>query len=87
MLTVELDDFVLELDEGTIKHVGPSTKHGTAKLFDVEAATAREFGDRRLKLVFEDGEGNEVQAALFPEEAGDLADQIEDLRADSAVFD
>lgn len=87
MLTLNVDDFMLEFKEGTLKHVGPSNKAGTAKLYDVEGVEVREFGDNRVKLVFDDGEGNEVEVALFPEEAGVVADGIEALRADSDVFE
>lgn len=87
VLTLQLDDFMLEFEEGTLKHVGPSNKSGTAKLFDVEAAEAREFGDRRVKLVFEDGEGNEIQIALFPNDVRAIARDIEAMEDDSPVFE
>jgi hypothetical protein len=87
VLTVQLDEFMVELKEGSIKNVGPTDKSGTAKLFDVDAAEAREFGDKRVKLVFEDGEGNEVQVALFPEDIRDIASDIEALEDDSPVFE
>lgn len=87
MLNLILDDFMVELKDGAIKNVGPSNKSGTAKLFDVESAEAREFGDKRVKLVCEDGEGNEVQVALFPEEVRDIADDIEEMEDDSPVFE
>lgn len=87
MFTVDISDFMIELKEGAIKNVGPSTKRATAKLFDVETAEAREFGDKRVKCVFEDDEGNEVQVALFPEAARELRAGLEDLEADSRVFE
>lgn len=87
MLHLQLSDFMVELKEGSIRNVGPSNKRGTAKLFDVESAEARAFGDKRVKLVFEDEEGNEVQVALFPEDARAIADDIESLRDDSPVFE
>lgn len=87
MLALELSDFMVELKEGAIRNVGPSNKQGTAKLFDVERARVREFGDKRVKLVCEDAEGNEVQVALFPEHVGDLLDDVETLREDSPVFE
>jgi hypothetical protein len=87
MLNLQIDDFMVELKEGAIKNVGPSNKSGSAKLFDVESATAREFGDKRVKLVFEDAEGNEVQVALFPEQVRTVARDIEALEDDSPVFE
>ncbi len=87
MLTLQLDDFMIELKDGAVKNVGPSNKTATAKLFDVEQATAREFGDKRVKLVFEDAEGNEIQIALFPDELRSIVDDVERLEAESPVFD
>ncbi|MFT4885455.1 MAG: hypothetical protein ACI8U4_002981 [Natronomonas sp.] len=87
MLNLNLSDFMVEFKEGSVKNVGPTTKEVTAKLFDVEAVEAREFGDKRVKVVAEDGEGNEVQLALFPEQVEALADDIEELRAESQVFE
>jgi alanine racemase len=76
MFLLQLSDFAIELDEGAIKNVGASNKSGTAKLFDVETADARGFGDKRVKCVFEDDEGNEVQVALFPEAAQELRESL-----------
>ncbi len=87
MLTLELSDFLIELEDGAIKNVGASNKTGTAKLFDVESASARAFGDKRVKLVFEDEEGSEVQVALFPEDVRGLLDDVEQIRNDSEVFE
>lgn len=87
MLNLTLDDFMIELKEGSIKNVGPTNKSGSAKLFGVERVEAREFGDKRLKFVFEDGEGNEVHVALFPEHARQLLDEVEAMESDSQVFE
>ncbi|WP_435333121.1 hypothetical protein [Haloarchaeobius sp. TZWWS8] len=87
MLALELSDFMLELKDGSIKNVGPANKSGSAKLFDVAEAEAREFGDKRVKLVFEDGEGNEVQVALFPEDVEKIVADVERLSDDSPVFE
>ncbi|WP_458205502.1 hypothetical protein [Haladaptatus sp. NG-SE-30] len=87
MLNLRIDDFMIELKDGAIKNVGPSNKSGSAKLFNVESAEAREFGDKRVKLVFEDDEGNEVQVALFPEYVRKIASDIESLEDDSPVFE
>lgn len=87
MLSLELDEFMLELKDGSLKNVGPTNKSAEAKLFDVSNAEAREFGDKRVKLVFEDDEGNEVQVALFPDEASAIAADIEALEGESPVFE
>jgi hypothetical protein len=87
MLNLLIDDFMVELKDGALKNVGPANKTGTAKLFDVESAEAREFGDKRVKLEFEDEEGNEVQVALFPEEVRAIANDIERLEDESPVFE
>ena len=87
MLHLQLSDFMIELDEGSIKNVGAPNKSGVAKLFHVEEAEARAFGDDRLKLAFEDADGNEVEVALFPEDLETVLADVEDLRADSPVFD
>ena len=87
MLNINLSDFMVELKDGSIKNVGPANKHAEAKLFDVEEAEAREFGDKRVKLVFEDDDGNEVQAALFPEDARAVKEDLEVLEDDSRVFE
>ncbi|WP_312912389.1 hypothetical protein [Natronosalvus caseinilyticus] len=87
MLTLSLEDFTIELKDGSVKNVGPTNKSATAKLFDVSSAEAREFGDKRVKLVFEDDDGNKLQAALFPEEARAIADDLEALEAESPVFE
>ena len=87
MLTVAIEDFHVELKEGALKNVGPSTKSASVKLFDVESAEAREFGDKRVKLVFEDDDGNEVQIALFPEDVRAVVDDVEAMEDDSPVFE
>ena len=87
MLNLLIDDFMVELTDGAIKNVGPSNKTGTAKLFDVTDAEAREFGDKRVKLAFEDDEGNEVEVALFPEDVREIVADVEALEEDSPVFE
>jgi hypothetical protein len=87
MLNLLLDDWMVELKDGSIKNVGPTNKGATAKLFDVDGLEVREFGDKRLKLAFDDGEGNEVEVALFPEQAREVARGIEVLEEDSPVFE
>ena len=59
MLTIDLDDFMFELQDGAIKHVGPSTRSATVKLYDTESVGVREYGDKRVKLSVADDEGNE----------------------------
>jgi hypothetical protein len=87
MLALTLEEFMVELNEGAIKNVGPNDKAATAKLFDVESAEAREFGDKRIKLVFEDDDDNEIQVSLFPEDVRSLVDDVEALEDDSPVFE
>jgi len=87
MLSLDLDRFMFELKEGAVKHVGPSNRAATAKLYDVEGVEVREFGDKRVKLAFEDEDGNEVEVALFPEEAREVARGIELLEEESRVFE
>ncbi len=87
MLNINLSEFMVELTDGAIQNVGPSNKTAEAKLFDVESAEAREFGDKRVKLVFEDDDGNEVQVALFPEQVREIVADVEALEADSPVFE
>lgn len=87
MLTLSIEDFLLELKDGAFKNVGPANKSAEVKLFDVESASAREFGDKRVKLEFEDDEGNAIQVALFPEHVDALTADIEGLRDESPVFE
>ena len=81
MLNLNLDSFLIELADGSIQNVGAANKTASAKLFDVDEAKARAFGDSQLKLVATDESGNEVQIALFPEQAANIADDIESLQA------
>lgn len=87
MLSLTLEEFMVEVNDGAIKNVGPNNKAVTAKLFDVESAEAREFGDKRIKLVFEDEDDNEIQISLFPDDVRKIVDDIESLEEDSPVFD
>ncbi|WP_265108176.1 hypothetical protein [Halosolutus halophilus] len=87
MLALTLEEFMVELNDGSIKNVGPKNKSATVKLFDVESAEARAFGDKRVKLVFEDEDGNEIQVSLFPEDVRKIADDIETLEDESPVFE
>lgn len=87
MLALTLEDFMIELKEGSIQNVGPSTKAASAKLFDVTEASAREFGDKRVKLAFTDEEGNEIEVSLFPDDVSALQADLRELEEDSPVFD
>lgn len=87
MLNLNLEDFMIELKDGSVKNVGPPTKSATAKLFDVERVEAREFGDSQLKVVAEDAAGNEVQIALFPEQMEAVVDDVEAMREEGPVFE
>jgi hypothetical protein len=87
VLSLQLEEFMVELTDGSIRNVGAPNKSGTAKLYDVAEAEAREFGDERVKLAFEDDAGNEVEVALAPSEARTIASGIESLREESRVFE
>jgi hypothetical protein len=82
MLTLSLEDLLLELEDGAVKHVGPKTTDATVKLYHVEETEARPFGDRQLKLAFADGEGNEVEVALDRDAARQLGTDIEKAVSD-----
>jgi hypothetical protein len=87
MLTIDLDDFMFELKDGAVKHVGPSNRSATAKLYDIEGLEVREFGDERVKLAFEDEDGSEIEVALGPDQATEIARGIELLEEESGIFD
>jgi hypothetical protein len=87
MISLRLDDFMIELKDGSIKNVGAANKTATAKLYDVTDAEAREFGDERVKLSFTDESGSEVEVALDPPEAREIARGIESLEEESRVFE
>lgn len=87
MLALDIERFAIELQDGRIEHVGASEKAASAKLFDVDRIELREFGDSQLKLVAGDDAGNELQIALFPEQANAIADGIESMAEDSPVFE
>lgn len=87
MFTLDLDSFMFELKDGAIKHVGPSNRSATAKLYDVEGVETREFGDERVKLAFRDEDGNEVEVALFPEEAREVSRGLDLLEEESDLFE
>ncbi|MFB6297335.1 MAG: hypothetical protein ABEH56_02315 [Salinirussus sp.] len=76
MFTLELADFAFELKEGALKHVGASNHSATAKLYDVTDVEVRGFGADRVKIVFADAEGNEVEVALDPETVETTADGL-----------
>lgn len=87
MLTVDLQNFAIELTEGSVKNVGAPNKSATVKLFDVDVIDVRAFGDNRVKLAFEDGEGNEVEIALSPDDARRVAGGIAELEDESPAFE
>jgi hypothetical protein len=87
MLTFDLKQFMFELKDGAIKHVGASSNSATVKLYDVEGVDVREFGDERVKVTFEDADDNEVEVALDPPEAREVARGIEMLEEESNIFE
>jgi hypothetical protein len=87
MLTFDFKQFMFELKEGAIKHVGASNNAATVKLYDIDSIEVREFGDERVKVAFEDAEDNEVEVALDPPEAREVARGIEMLEEESDLFE
>jgi hypothetical protein len=87
MLSLDISQFLLELKDGAFKNVGPPNKAATVKLYDVDDAEAREFGDERVKLAFADDEGNEVEVALFPDQAEAVREQLATLAAESDIYE
>ena len=87
MLLLSVEDFTVEIKDGSIRNAGPPSKAATAKLYDVVEVEVREFGDGRVKFVFVDDEGNEVQAAVFPAEAEEIGRRLDALREESGVFE
>jgi hypothetical protein len=87
MLSLDLERFMFEIKEGAVKHVGPSNKAATAKLYDVEETEVRAFGDKRVKLAFTDEDGNEVEVALFPEAAEAVSDGLDEMADEGVIFE
>jgi len=87
MLTLDIDEFMLELKDGAFKNVGPSNKQATVKLYDVEGVDVREYGDKRVKITFEDEQGSEVEVALFPEQARAVSEGLKLLESESELFE
>ncbi len=79
MLTLDLENFTVEFEDGTLKHVGAPDTGATVKLYHAENAEARAFGDDRVKIAAEDGEGNEVEIALGPESLRALRSDLREL--------
>jgi hypothetical protein len=73
MLTVDIDEFIIELKDGSIRNVGASNKSGSVTLYDVTDLEAREFGNDRVKLAFADETGNGVEVAIDAADAEPLA--------------
>ena len=82
MITISIDEFILELKDGSIKNVGAATKTGTVKLYDVTSTSAREFADDRAKLAFSDADDNTIEVAVPLDSIPDLITSLETV-ADS----
>ena len=82
MLTLDLENFVVEFEAGSLKTVGAPDASATVKLYHLDGVEARAFGDERVKVVAEDGEGNAVEMALAPEDLRSLAADLRDLDLD-----
>jgi len=85
MLALDVSEFAVEFKDGSIKNVGAANKRATAKLFDVTETEVRAYGSERVKLTFEDEAGDEVQVALSPEQAREVADGVEELDGSADV--
>jgi len=79
MLTVDIDEFMIELKDGSIRNVGASNKSGSVTLYDVTDLEAREFGNDRVKLAFADETGNEVEVAIDAADAEPLAADLREV--------
>jgi hypothetical protein len=87
VLAFDVSDFAVEFKDGSVKNVGAANKRATAKLFDVTGVAARPYGSDRVKLVFEDDAGDEVQVALSPDQAEQVAADVRGLTGDDASED
>lgn len=87
MLTVTISDFSIQVDDGAIRNVGGIPKRADIGQYDVQETTVREYGDDRVKLAFTDGDDNTVEVALSPDDAVDLAADVESLAESSPVFE
>ncbi len=87
MLALDIENFLIEIQDGSVKNVGPPTKSVSAKLYHPETAEARAFGDSQVKITATDADGNELQIALSPEQAARVSDQLNELREQSELFD
>ena len=85
MLYLDIENYMLQIKDGALKNVGPPSKSATAKLYDIETAEARAFGDNRIKFVCRDDEGNEVQLALFPEHVETILKDIDDIKQSGEI--
>ncbi len=79
MLALDLENFAVEFDDGTLKTVGAPNKAATAKLYDATTAEAREFGDSLVKVAAEDEAGNRVEVALDEDGLRALRSDLRDL--------
>lgn len=87
MLNINVSDFMIELEDGSIKNVGAPTKSAEAKLFHPETVAVREFGDSQVKITAEDASGNEVQIAMLADQFEDVLADANDLHEESRVFE
>ena len=64
MIVIDIENFSVEIKNGAIRNVGAPDKSTTVKVFDVTRTEVRRFGKDRIKLCFEDGEGNKIELAV-----------------------
>jgi len=82
VLTLDLENFVVEFEDGSLKTVGPPDAGAAVTLYHLEDVEAREFGGERVKIAAEDGEGNAVEVALGPADLRALRADLRNLDLD-----
>ena len=81
------DAHVVEMERDPNIYVAGEDVGVYGGIFGVTAGLLDKFGDKRVKLVFEDEDDNEIQISLFPEDVQKIVDDIDALEDESAVFD
>lgn len=85
MIVIDIEKFSVEIKNGSLKNVGSAEKYASVKIFDVEETEAHRFGKDRIKIVFEDGENNRIQAAISNDLADMLAQKINTVFEDTSI--
>jgi hypothetical protein len=85
MIVIDIEKFSVEIKNGSLKNVGGTEKYASVKIFDVEETEARRFGKDRIEICFEDGENNQIQAAISNDLAEVLAKKINTIFEDVPI--